>query len=419
MENLKLETVNLNHAKFLNYLMNDSMIKTALHEIETNLDDWKNAIYDWQNDLDEEGYIITDNNKPIGWVAINGLLSTDYNVYLKMLVLEPSYHNKGIGMFVLNAIIKDLKDRKYKSILLYTDKTNVKAQKCYKKCGFKIIESMIEQMSDQSYVERYLMKIDLIEGRNNMWFDKNDKTRPVITAKEQVESSHGKRDNFVLPKTAVLLYMSGLEFINERYEVELVTERFPRFLDACPVYKIKGQNDICFLDGGRGAPQAADTIETLKALGIEKVVSVGMIGGYSKSINVGDIIIPPLVYSEEGTSLHYYENEEFYKPDNNLYKAAVDFVENCKQYPIVSTDAVFRQTFKKESLWRDKGAVGVDMETSAVLSVGEYLGLKVVAMLMVSDVHPLDENDDKWSWKMTKEMRKEVIYKAIDFALSI
>lgn len=59
------------------------------------------------------------------------------------------------------------------------------------------------------------------------------------------------------------------------------------------------------------------------------------------------------------------------------------------------------------------------METSAVFSVGEYLGLKVVAMLMVSDVHPLDENDHKWSWKMTKEMRKAVIYKTIDFALSI
>lgn len=66
-----------------------------------------------------------------------------------------------------------------------------------------------------------------------------------------------------------------------------------------------------------------------------------------------------------------------------------------------------------------KGAVGVDMETSALFSVGNYLDLNVVALLMVSDIHPLDENENKWSWKMTKEMRKEVIYKAIDFALSI
>lgn len=252
-----------------------------------------------------------------------------------------------------------------------------------------------------------------------MWFYKDDKTRPTISAEELVESSFEEKDAFTLPKTAVLLYMRGLEFIQERYEVELITECFPRFLYACSIYKIKGHNDICFLDGGRGAPQAADTIETLKALGIENVISVGMIGGYSKLINVGDIIIPPLAYSEEGTSLHYFENEEYFKPNENLFKVAVEFVENSKKYPIVSTDAVFRQTFYKEALWREKGAVGVDMETSALFSVGNYLNLKVVALLMVSDIHPLNENDNKWSWEMTKEMRKNVIYKAIDLALSI
>lgn len=252
-----------------------------------------------------------------------------------------------------------------------------------------------------------------------MWFNKKDKTRPVITAKEQSSSPHGKNEEFTLPKTAILLYMSGLEYIKEHYEIELITERFPRFLNACPVYKICKKNEVCFLDGGRGAPQAVDTIETLKALGVENVVTVGMIGGYSKLIKVGDIVIPPLVYSEEGSSLHYYEKTDYFKPNLEMYNKAICFIKDCKQYPIVSTDAVYRQTFYKESLWRDKGAVGVDMETSALLSVGKYLDLNVVSILMVSDVHPLDENDHKWSWKMTKEMRKELIYKAIEFALSI
>ena len=31
-------------------------------------------------------------------------------------------------------------------------------------------------------------------------------------------------------------------------------------------------------------------------------------------------------------------------------------------YPIVSSDAVYRQTFGKEQLWREKGAVGVDKD---------------------------------------------------------
>ena len=252
-----------------------------------------------------------------------------------------------------------------------------------------------------------------------MWFYKNDKTRPVITADEHVESIHGKKNTTRFPKTAVLLYMKGLDYIKERYEIELLTDYFPRFLNACPVYKIRGHNDICFLDGGRGAPQAADTMETLKVLGVENVVSVGMVGGYSELVNTGDIIIPFLAYSEEGTSLHYYEHKEYYKPNKELYKMVTEFVEECKQHPIVSTDAIFRQTFYKENLWRKKGAVGVDMETSTLFSVGNYLDLDVVAMLMVSDVHPLNENDKKWSWEITVEMRKNIIYKAIDFALSI
>lgn len=252
-----------------------------------------------------------------------------------------------------------------------------------------------------------------------MWFNEKDRTKPVITAEEQVQSAHKKHNIFILPKTAVLLYMGGLAYIQEKYEVETISERFPRFLNACPVYKIKGKDELCFLDGGRGAPQAVDTIEVLKAFGVRNIISVGMIGGYSDRIQVGDIVIPPLAYSEEGTSLHYYSDADRFTPDQELFDKSIDFVKNNKQFPIVSTDAVYRQTFQKESLWREKGAVGVDMETSALFSVGKYLGLKVVAILMVSDVHPLHENDTKWCWKMTAEMRKEVIFQAIDFALSL
>ncbi|MBR3874010.1 MAG: hypothetical protein IKJ26_07540 [Clostridia bacterium] len=50
--------------------------------------------------------------------------------------------------------------------------------------------------------------------------------------------------------------------------------------------------------------------------------------------------------------------------------------------------AVYRQTFSKEQLWREKGAVCVDMETSAVFSVAKYLGVKAIALLMVSDLAP-------------------------------
>lgn len=94
---------------------------------------------------------------------------------------------------------------------------------------------------------------------------------------------------------------------------------------------------------------------------------------------------------------------------------AVSLFHTCT-YPIVSTDAVYRQTFRKERLWREKGAVGVDMETSAVFSVAHYLGLRAAALLMVSDVHPLGQDDPKWEWQMTREMKEHLAEQGILFA---
>ena len=54
------------------------------------------------------------------------------------------------------------------------------------------------------------------------------------------------KEGGTMPETAVLLYMSGLDYIREQYKIELITKRFPRFLNACPVWRIQGEKDICF-----------------------------------------------------------------------------------------------------------------------------------------------------------------------------
>lgn len=235
-----------------------------------------------------------------------------------------------------------------------------------------------------------------------MWTYPDDNTSPVITAREHIFASHSGASAPELPETALLFYMGGAieHLLNTRPCVQLA-EKLPRFLYGCPVYGYKG---VCFLDGGRGAPQAADTLETLAALGVKRVLSIGMCGSFVESVPEGTIVVPNRAYSEEGTSLHYYPAIEFAEPDAELQRALMA-MPNTIAAPIVTTDAVFRQTYYKERLWREKGAVGVDMETSALFSVGRALGLRVAAALMVSDCHPLEPGAHKWAWKMTKEMR--------------
>ena len=247
-----------------------------------------------------------------------------------------------------------------------------------------------------------------------MWCLADDSSKAVITASEQINSAH-RVCCLHLPETAVVFFMSkGTDYLMEHYDAEEMTEPFPRFLNRCPIWEIKNLN-LCFLDGGRGAPQAVDTVETLAALGVKNVIAVGMCGAYSDRVRVGEIIAPRKAFVEEGTSLHYYESIEASFPNKGLLELAKSVLK-IGDHPIVSTDAVYRQTFQKEKIWREKGAVGVDMETSAVFSVSKYLGLNAVALLMVSDVHPLAPDAPKWEWRMTREMKYHLTEQAIAVA---
>ena len=251
-----------------------------------------------------------------------------------------------------------------------------------------------------------------------MWKYNEDTTKPIITAKAHIESGH-KNGCEQLPSTAVLFYMhGGIEYMKLKHKGRLLSKKFPRFLNACPIYKMKDY-DICFLDGGRGAPQAVDTLETLAALGVKNVITIGMFGAFGEVVESGDIIIPNRAFVEEGTSLHYYDKIEYAEPNAELLKKAAETIDGTKALPIVSTDAVYRQTFFKEALWREKGAVGVDMETSALYSVGALLDINVVSILIASDKHPLNESESAWKWTMKNKVRFEFFDKCIEFAKKV
>ena len=90
-----------------------------------------------------------------------------------------------------------------------------------------------------------------------MWTYPDDNTSPVITAREHIFAPHSGASAPELPETALLFYMGGAieHLLNTRPCVQLA-EKLPRFLYGCPVYGYRG---VCFLDGGRGAPQAASS----------------------------------------------------------------------------------------------------------------------------------------------------------------
>ncbi len=254
------------------------------------------------------------------------------------------------------------------------------------------------------------------------WFYSKDMTSPIISANVHINSGHGNSGVQRLPHTCVIFEIGmAMRHIEATFNTKTIIEKLPCFLDNPKCIAIEGINNVCFTRGGYGAPAAVDTLETLHALGVQQFIVAGMCGVFSENANVGDLIIPHKIYSEEGTSQHYFENQTYAIPNEKLYKNAIDFFHDdfiIHNAATVTSDAVYRQTFYKEALWRKKGCVGVDMESSALLSVSQYYGLPAVSLLLASDKHPLSEKNPVWEWgnKDFDCIKVKFVNMCIDFA---
>lgn len=161
MNKIELKIVSEMDASFLHSVMNVNAILDALNEVPTQLNDWNDAIKEWNADDDEEDFIIKYDDTPVGWIGINGLVSDNKTAYIKMIVILSDYHSKGIGYHAINQVIEMLKQRNYSKIALYTDCDNFKARACYGKCGFIVTKIFKDEMSNGKIVDRCKMEMNL------------------------------------------------------------------------------------------------------------------------------------------------------------------------------------------------------------------------------------------------------------------
>ena len=161
MDIVEIKNVEYSDIDFLCQLMNDTKIMRTLNEPPTSKEDWIEAVNCWKNDDDELDFIIWNDGKQIGWFALNGVQSPDKTVYLKMAVILPQYQHKGIGTYVLLQLLETMKRKGFAKVVLFTNQENATAQKCYKKCGFRIIEELTEKMSDNTLAARFKMECGL------------------------------------------------------------------------------------------------------------------------------------------------------------------------------------------------------------------------------------------------------------------
>lgn len=139
-----------------------------------------------------------------------------------------------------------------------------------------------------------------------------------------------------------------------------------------------------------GAPMAAMLLETLAAWKSRRIVFWGWCGALAPGIATGDVITPCGAFIDEGTSRHYgAAATRVEHPSPALQTVVNEHLQRqglaCREGWIWTTDAVFRETPRKLAYFQQQGALAVEMELSAVFTLGRALALEVAAVLIVSD----------------------------------
>ena len=167
----------------------------------------------------------------------------------------------------------------------------------------------------------------------------------------------------------------------------------------------ENENTVVVSSFGFGAPAAVVCLEHLKAFGVKKVFSLGWAGAFSKRLGLGDKVFIKAAFRDEGCSYHYKPKKK--RENNPIVKTKEEkspFIESSAR-PVTSwtTDAPYRETEYECAKWRKKGASCVEMEASALMTVGNYYDLSVFCFAVISDILEKERWTEGFSKKEVRE----------------
>ena len=170
---------------------------------------------------------------------------------------------------------------------------------------------------------------------------------------------------------------------------------------------------------GVGSPTAVMTLEELIASGVTRLVSLGAAGGLQPDLSVGDVVVCERAIRDEGTSLHYLPPAKYAEPDHALTDrlcAAIGAQDIAfTRGTSWTTDAPYRETLEDLLRYRAEGVATVEMEASALFSVGAYRKVQVCSLFSISD--KLDEQG--WHQGYLSEAKTESLKRIFQAALTM
>ena len=149
-------------------------------------------------------------------------------------------------------------------------------------------------------------------------------------------------------------------------------------------------NKITMINFGMGSANAATIMDLLTAINPKAVLFLGKCGGLKHVNNLGDFILPIAAIRGEGTSNDYYPPEIPALPAFALQKAISTAIrENEMDYWTGTVYTTNRRVWEHDNEFKEylsnTRAMGIDMETATIFTVGFHNQIPTGALLLVSD----------------------------------
>lgn len=147
---------------------------------------------------------------------------------------------------------------------------------------------------------------------------------------------------------------------------------------------------VTIINFGMGSAMAATVIDLLSAINPKAILFLGKCGGLKRKTKLGDLILPIAAIRGEGTSNDYLPPEVPALPSFRLQRAVSSMIKKHEMDywtgTIYTTNRrVWEHDEKFKEYLRVTRAMGIDMETATIFTVGFINEIPRGALLLVSD----------------------------------
>jgi len=179
--------------------------------------------------------------------------------------------------------------------------------------------------------------------------------------------------------------------------VKLFAEKFNKPIRGVGTHAMQTVThaNITIVNFGMGSAMAATVMDLLSAVSPKALLFLGKCGGLKEIVRIGDLILPIAAIRGEGTSNDYMPPEVPALPSFRLQMAVAYAIKKFeKDYFTGTIYTTNRRVWEHDEAFKDYlrriRAIGIDMETATIFTVGFMNKIPHGALLLVSDnpMHP-------------------------------